>query len=155
MTVRIRVICLHAGIVRVGGRSKSEKLKWCNMKSLRTTSGRAVAQARKTTNNEITAQKKSYQRSSLLLKASRSCVVSLDVFQCQRCMNRWHYKPFSALAGKKSINEELLKWLDIKRNDRSRRSCPNTDHQSDDILVEVATPGYSFDNNGVFDKGAN
>ena len=125
------------------------------MKLLRTTSGRAVAQARKTTKYEITAQKKSYQRSSLLLKASRSCVVSLDVFQSQRCMNKWHYKQFSVLAGKKSINEELLKWLDIKRNDRSRRSCPNTDHQSDDIQVEVATPGYSFDNNGVFDKEAN
>ena len=155
MTVFFFPCFLFPGIVRVGGRSKSENLKWCNMKLLRTTSGRAVAQARKTTKYEITAQKKSYQRSSLLLKASRSCVVSLDVFQSQRCMNKWHYKQFSVLAGKKSINEELLKWLDIKRNDRSRRSCPNTDHQSDDIQVEVATPGYSFDNNGVFDKEAN
>ena len=144
-----------AGIVRVGGRGKSQKLERCNLKALKVSSARTVAQARRTVQHEIREQKQSYKRSSLLLKASRSCVVSLDVFNDQKCIRRWHYQQFSTLVWRRSINEELLKWLDIKRNDRSQRSRPEHDHQSDDILVEVATSGYSFDNNAVFDKEAN
>ena len=151
----VRVFYLVAGIVRVGGRSKSQKLERCNLKALKVSSARTVAQARRTVQHEIREQKQSYKRSSLLLKASRSCVVSLDVFYDQKCIRRWHYQQFSTLAWRRSINEELLKWLDIRRKDSSRRSRPEHDHQSDDILVEVATSGYSFDNNAVFDKEAN
>ena len=71
-------------------------------------------------------------------------------------MRRNHYNQFSALAWRRSINEELLRWLDIKRNDKPQRSRLENNHQRDDIQVEVeATPGYRFDNDDEFNKDAN
>ena len=146
-------VYLFPGIVRVGGRSKSKKLEQYSLKKLKMISPRAVFHARRTARYEIRSQKRSYQRSSLTLKASRSSVISLGVFKGQTCIQRKHYDQFSKMASRRSINEVLLRWLDVEVCDRSKNN--RSDYQRDDDLMEVATPGYCFNNDEGFDRDAN
>ena len=145
------------GIVRVGGRSKSPKLEQYNLKKLKMIAQSTVGPARRTTRYEIKSQKRSYQRSSLTLKATRSSMISLDVFKApvkgQTCIKGKHYAQFLRMASKRSINGVLLRWLDVDICDGSINS--RSDYQRDDILKEVATPGYCFNNEEGFDRDAN
>ena len=129
------------GIVRVGGRSKSITLKPFNLKLLRTMEASTVAHARRTTRKGIRMQKHSFQQSSLLMKALKSTIISLDFLRDQECIQRRHYREFCTLAGRLSINDQLLEWLDIARNGTSNAN----DDNRDDILMEVSVPGYDFD----------
>ena len=136
-----KIFIILPGIVRVGGRSKSITLKPFNLKSLRPMGASTVAHARRTTRKDIRMQKQSFQRSSLLMKALKSSIISLDFLRDQECIQRRHYREFCTLAGRRSINDQLLKWLDIARNGRSNAN----DDNRDDILMEVSVPGYDFD----------
>ena len=140
----VSTVYLFPGIVRVGGRSKSPKLEQYSLKKLKMLPQRTVGYARRTTRYEIKSQKRSYQRSSLTLKASRSSVISLDVFKGQTCIKGKHYAQFLRMASKRSINGVLLRWLDVEICDGSKNN--RSDYQRDDILMEVATPGYCFNN---------
>ena len=122
-------------------------LEGCNLKSFKPRSSITVAPARRAAKTDIRMQKRSYQRSSLLMKATKSSIISLDVFESQCCILSRHYEQFSFQAGRRSINEKLLKWLDIERNDKPQNNRAKDDQQRDDILMQVATSGYSFDDN--------
>lgn len=138
------------GIVRVGGRSKSQKLERCSLKILKANSPRSATYGRRVgTRREITAQKISFQRSSLVLKASRSGVISLDVFMKDACMRRGHYDQFFPMDEWGSMNDELLSWLFIEASHRSQN------YERDDALMEVATTGYSFDDEDGFQRDDN
>ena len=100
-----------------------------------------VTHARRTTRNDVRMQKQSFQQSSLLMKALNSSIISLDFLRDQQCIQRRHYREFCTLAGIRSINDQLLEWLDISRNGRSNAK----DDNRDDILMEVSVPGYDFD----------
>ncbi|KAL9958948.1 hypothetical protein ACROYT_G036026 [Oculina patagonica] len=149
------------GIVRVGGRSKSEKLKQCNLIPLsRQTSHPdfATRKARSAAWRDIREQKHFYSRTSLLLKTSRSSIVSMHELYKQGYVRSQHYHQICREAGKRSINEELLNWLDIQLKDRPRSSRPEDvekGHHNDDFLIEVETTGFSFDNKQVLDKEDN
>ena len=139
------------GIVRVGSRSKSRQLEQCNLKSLKAASEHTVGDARRTNRDDIRAQKQSYERSSRLLEVPSSSIISLDVLKSQKCIRSRHYAQFSALAGRRSINEELLKWLNIKRNKRFQNNRPE-DYQRDDIFMQLETQGFCFDNYDEFHR---
>ena len=145
-------VYLFPGIVRVGGRSKSPKLEQYSLKTLKMIPQSTVGNARRITRHEIRSQKCSYERSSLTLKASRSSVISLEVFQEEACIQRKHYAQFLKMASRRSINGVLLKWLNVKVRDGSKNN--QSDYQRDDIPVEVATPGYFFDTEEEFDRDA-
>ena len=136
-----KIFIILPGIVRVGGRSKSITLKPFNLKSLRPMGASTVAHARRTTRKDIRMQKQSFQRSSLLMKALKSSIISLDFLRDQECIQRRHYREFCTSAGRLSINDQLLEWLDIARNGTSNAN----DDNRDDILMEVSVPGYDFD----------
>ena len=152
---------LLTGIVRVGGRSKSEKLKQFSLTSLRCQTSHPdvmTRKARSAAKRDIHEQKYLYSRTSLLLKASKSSIVSINELYQKGYVRSRHYDQISKEARKRSLNEELLKWLDIQRKDKSRSSRPEDvkkDHRRDDFLEEFETPGFSFGNDRVLDDEDN
>ena len=148
--MRTSIIRLFSGIVRVGGRSRSKKLERCSLKVLMANSRTTVSYGRRAeTRREIRLQKNSFQHSSLILKASRSGVISLGFFMAEACLRRDHYDQFLTWADGRSMSEQLLSWLFIETRQRWQNN------QIDDSLMEVATPGYSFDDEEGFERDDN
>lgn len=147
--------------MRVGGRSKSEKLKNYSLGSIRRQPCQTdikIRRARSAAKRDIRHEKDYYRHSSLLLEASRSSILSMDVFYKYKYIRRQHYAQFTRNAWNGSVNEELLKWLYIEKKDSSQssRSKDNqANHKRDDFLMEFEAPGFSFDDREVFDKDDN
>ena len=157
----VMIVFYSTGIVRVGGRSKSEKLKNHSLVSARRQSSqpdKAIRKARSAAKRDICCEKDSFRRSSLLLEASTSSVLSMDVFSKHRCIRRQHYAQLKKAAWNGSVNEELLKWLYIEKKNSSQSSRSKDvqkNYERDDFLMEFEAPGFSFDNSGVLDKDDN
>ena len=150
------ITALLTGIVRVGSRSRSEMLNGCSLASfLQRRKFRAslpdvtARNARRTAKWEIQEKKRLYQRSSLLLKASRSGILSLEVFRSQGCIEERHYDQFCRMAWNRPISEELVKWLDIEREGTTQSLRAEDDHRRNDFRLEVATPGFIFEDDDV------
>ena len=147
--------------MRVGGRSKSEKLKNYSLGSIRRQpcqTDERIRRARSAAKRDIRYEKGYYRHSSLLLEASRSSILSMDVFYKYRYIRRHHYAQFTRNAWNGSVNEELLKWLYIEKKDSSQSSHSKdvqANHKRDDFLMEFEAPGFSFDDREVFDKDDN
>ncbi|XP_020600662.1 NFX1-type zinc finger-containing protein 1-like isoform X1 [Orbicella faveolata] len=149
------------GIVRVGGRSKSEKLKSHSLVSIRRQPCQpdmTIRKARNAAKRDIRYEKESYRRSSLLLEASRSSILSMDVFSQHRYIRRRHYAQFTRNPWNGSVDEELLKWLYVQKKESSQSSHSKDvkkHHERDDFQMEFEARGFSFDNRGVLDKDDN
>ena len=147
--------------MRVGGRSKSEKLKHHSLRSIRRQpcqTDERIRRARSAAKRDIRYEKGYYRHSSLLLEASRSSILSMDVFYKHRHIRRRHYVQFTRGDWNGSVNEELLKWLCIEKKNSSQSSRSKdaqTNHKRDDFLMEFEAPGFSFDDREVFDKDDN
>ena len=147
--------------MRVGGRSLSEKLKNHSLVSIRREPclpDIAIFRARRAAKRDIRREKDSYRRSSLLLEASRSSILSLEIFDEHRHIRQQHYAQFTRNPWNGSVNEELLKWLYIEKKECSQSSCSKDvqkNHRRDDFLKEFEAPGFSFDNRGLLDKDDN
>ena len=147
--------------MRVGGQSKSEKLKNHSLGSIRRQPCQTdimIRKARSAAKRDIRHEKNYYRHSSLLLEASRSSILSMDVLYKHRYIRRRHYAQFTKGAWNGSVNEELLKWLYIEKKDNSQRSRSKdvqTNHKRDDFLMEFEAPGFSFDNREGLDKDDN
>ena len=157
----ITVVYLLTGIVRVGGRSKSEKLKNHSLVSIRRQPCQpdlTIRRARSAAKRDIRHEKDSYRRSSLLLEASRSSILSMDVFYEHSYIRQRHYAQFKREACDGSANEELRRWLCVEKKESSQSSRSKDgqkDHKRDDFLMEFEAPGFSFDNRGVLNKDDN
>lgn len=79
----------------------------------------------------------------------------MDVLYQHGYVRNQHYAQFSEEPWNGSVNEELLKWLYIKKKDSSQSSRSKdvqNNHERDDFLMEFEAPGFSFDNSKVLDK---
>jgi len=138
------------GIVRVGGRSKSDKLKNHSLVSIRRQPCQPdilIRNARRAAKKDIRDEKESYRHSSLLLEASRSSILSMDVFYEDEYIRRRHYAQFTRNPWNRSVDEELLKWLYIGKKKRSQSS-----RWRDDFQMAFEAREFSFDNRGISDK---
>ncbi|XP_015758492.1 PREDICTED: NFX1-type zinc finger-containing protein 1-like isoform X3 [Acropora digitifera] len=139
-------------IVRVGERSRSEKLGECTLKARKITSPTCDGiQARAASRREIKEKRNSLQHSSLLLKATRSSLISLDVFKTYGCIRDTHYAQFKDIADREStdINAQLLRWLRIKRK---RDLTEETDYGEEDLRMKLAAPGRRLTDDGRLDR---
>ena len=149
------------GIVRVGGRSKSEKLKNHSLVSIRRQPCQPdilIRKARSAAKKDIRDEKESYRHSSLLLESSRSSVLSMDVFYEDGYIRRRHYAQFTRNPWNGSVNEELLKWLFVAKKESSQSSRSRDvkkHHGRDDFQMAFEVRGFSFDNRGISDKDDN
>ena len=137
------------GIVRVGSRSKSEKLNeyslvQCLQREKHITDV-ATRQVRRTAKREIEDHKRLYKRSTFLLKASRTAILSLQELYDQECVAERHFHQFWDRAVNRPINEVLVRWLDIEREGTTRGSSSEDYHRRNDFRMEFATPGFIFD----------
>ena len=142
---------LFVAIVRVGGRSKSEKLEKCTLRARKVNSPVwSRTQARSATRREVTSQKWSLQYSSLVLRASRSSVMSLPVLRQYACIREKHFNQFEGSAKEGSLDDQLLRWLSIRR----KRNRPQRNREEEDILMHVAASGYKYSDEDSFDRDA-
>ena len=109
--------------------------------------------ARHASRRELREKKGYLKPSSLLLKAARSSLISLDVFKTYGCISDTHYAQFEYIADQEStdINTQLLRWLDIKRK---RDLTEENDYGEEDLRMELAVPGRRFTDDGIFDRDA-
>ena len=95
---------------------------------------------RSATRREVLSQKCSLQRSSLVLRASRSSVMSLRILTECACMREEHFNQFE------DSDDQLLRWLDINRSQRNK--------EEEDFLMHVAASGYKYSDEDRFDRDA-
>lgn len=137
------------GVVRVGGRSRNEKLNNYSLAQClrleKFITDVATRQVRRTAKREIEDHKRCYKRSTFLLKASRTDILSLQELYNQGCVKERHFQQFRTVARNRPINEELVRWLDIEREGTTQRSSSEDYHRRNDFRMEFATPGFIFD----------
>ena len=132
-------------IVRVGGRSRNNKLDIVSLKYLQTTirQNREVPnhiyRARIQNERETRTHRGFFERSTMLLRALRTSIVSMQVLGHEDYMIPEHRRQLlSQNSGQGSIDEGLLDWLEIKP----------IQHEEDDCLDDLeafSTPGYDYD----------
>ena len=137
------------GVVRVGGRSRNEKLNNYSLAQClrleKFITDVATRQVRRTAKREIEDHKRCYKRSTFLLKASRTDILSLQELYNQGCVKERHFQQFRSVARNRPINEELVRWLDIEREGTTQRSTSEDYRRRNDFRMEFATPGFIFD----------
>ena len=140
-------------IVRVGSRSRNNKLDVVSLKYLQKTIRRNrgvpdhIFRARIQAEWDTGKQREFFERSTMLLRALRTSIVSMKILGHQDYMLRAHHTQLSENTSAKlrSIDDTLLHWLEIERNQHKEE-----DHLDD--LEEFSAPGYVFDDIPSDDK---
>ena len=140
-------------IVRVGSRSRNNKLDVVSLKYLQKTIRRNrgvpdhIFRARIQAEWDTGKQREFFERSTMLLRTLRTSIVSMKILGHQDYMLRAHHTQLSENASTKlrSIDDTLLHWLEIERNQHKEE-----DHLDD--LEEFSAPGYVFDDIPSDDK---
>ena len=151
----IKFSLVVSDIVRVGGRSRNNKLDIVSLRFLQTTirQNRAVPnhiyRARIQNEHETRTHRGFFERSTKLLRALRTSIVSMHVLGHEDYMLPEHCTQLlSQNSGQSSIDEGLLDWLGIKQIQHEEDGC------LDDSEV-FSTPGYDYDYIPSEDKDLN
>ncbi|XP_022808817.1 NFX1-type zinc finger-containing protein 1-like [Stylophora pistillata] len=144
-------------VVRVGGRSRSEKLDRYSLKyHQRLMRSQEVVpdeiyRARIHSENDTHRQKRFSESSLKILSTLKTSVVSMKVLGHRDYALRAHYSQLLEEGGPESINEALLDWLQIERQDQHEEELlPYGDYEEE----EYHSYGYgvAFDNEPFDDK---
>ena len=131
-------------IVRVGDRSRNNKLDIVSLRHLQTTMRQNrevpyhIYRARIQTELETKTHRGVFKRSTKLLRVLRTSIVSIHVLGHEDFMLPEHCTQLLQSSGQGSIDEGLLDWLEVKPLQHEEDDCL-------DDLEEFSTPGFGYD----------